>query len=229
MTRPAIPVNPIPLTASATRRGQRQAIERGPTELQRLQKQTSHEKLLEASYLSFAELTYAGTTIDHIVRRAEVNRSTFYRHFDSKFAIAKALFAEFWPRLFAEFDRLDTESPTESEIEEWVTNLLIFYRANKPFYLTLGQIPALEPEGARWEEDVRREIAMRLGRRIPAFRRATSPAESTPELRVRFTMMMNQFEMGVFYLAFRDQGPDRQALMRFTVATLRRFIVEEAG
>ncbi len=151
--------------------------------------------MLEAAYLSFAELTYAGATIDHIVRRAEVNRSTFY---------------------------------DEAEIEEWVGNLLIFYRANKPLYLTLGQIPALEPEGARWEEDVRREIGIRLGGRIPAFRRATSPTESTPQLRIRFMMTMMQFETGVFYLAFRDHGPDRQALMDFTVRTLRRFIVEEA-
>jgi AcrR family transcriptional regulator len=214
---------------STARRTPRTAIERGPTELQRLQKQTSHEKLLEAAYLSFAELTYAGTTIDHIVRRAEVNRSTFYRHFDSKFAIAKALFTEFWPRLFAEFDRLESASPSEAEIEEWISNLLVFYRANKPLYFTLGQIPALEPEGVRWEEDVRREVGIRLGRRIPAFRRATSPTESTPELRVRFTMTMNQFEMGVFWLAFRDQGPDRQALMNFTVGEFRRFIVEEGA
>ncbi len=184
--------------------------------------------MLEAAYLSFAELTYAGATIDHIVRRAEVNRSTFYRHFDGKFSVAKALFAEFWPRLFAEFDRLESSSPDEAEIEEWVGNLLIFYRANKPLYLTLGQIPALEPEGARWEEDVRREIGIRLGGRIPAFRRATSPTESTPQLRIRFMMTMMQFETGVFYLAFRDHGPDRQALMDFTVRTLRRFIVEEA-
>jgi hypothetical protein len=41
-------------------------------------------------------------------------------------------------------------------------------------------------------------------------------------------MTMMQFETGVFYLAFRDHGPDRQALMDFTVRTLRRFIVEEA-
>ncbi len=216
------------MNPSIAPRSPRSPIERGPTELQRLQKQTSHEKLLEAAYLSFAELTYAGTTIDHVVRRAEVNRSTFYRHFDSKFAVAKALFAEFWPRLFAEFDRLESASPSEAEIEEWITNLLIFYRANKPLYFTLGQIPALEPEGARWEEDVRREIAIRLGRRIPAFRRATSATESTPELRIRFMMTMNQFEMGVFYLAFRDNGADRQALMDFTVRTFRNFIVDEA-
>jgi hypothetical protein len=52
--------------------------------------------------------------------------------------------------------------------------------------------------------------------------------ESTPELRIRFMMTMNQFEMGVFYLAFRDNGADRQALMDFTVRTFRNFIVDEA-
>ena len=223
MSRPALSVTTRPLHPA------RPAVERGPTELQRQQKQTSHEKLLEAAYLSFAELSYAQTTIDHIVRRAEVNRSTFYRHFDSKFAVAKALFAEFWPRLFAEFDKLTASDPSEAEIEEWVTNLIIFYRANKPFYMTLGQIPALEPEGSRWEEDVRQEIVSRLGQRIPAFRRAASPAESTSALRVRVHMMMTQFEMGVFYLAFRDQGGDRQALMDFTVRTFREFISEESG
>ena len=207
----------------------RMAGERGPTELQRLQKRTSREKLLEAACLSFAELTYAGTTIDHIVRRAEVNRSTFYRHFDSKFAIAKALFEEFWPRLFAEYDRLTSADPPEAELEDWVTNLLIFYRANRPFFLTLGQIPLLEPKGAEWEERVRQELISSLGRRIPAFRRASSPAEATPELRIRVRMWMIQFEHGIFALAFDDQGADRPALMRFVVGEMRRFIEEERG
>jgi AcrR family transcriptional regulator len=225
MPRSAVSISTKPFPKPAPR----PSAERGPTELQRLQKQTSHEKLLEAAYLSFAELSYAATTVDHVVRRAEVNRSTFYRHFDSKFAIAKALFAEFWPRLFAEFDRLDSSDPSAAEIEEWITSLIIFYRANKPFYMTLGQIPALEPEGSRWEENVRQEIVSRLGQRIPAFRRAASRAESTSELRVRTHMMMTQFEMGVFYLAFRDQGPDRQALLDFTVREFREFIREEAG
>ena len=55
---------------SAHRHTLRPVVERGPTELQQLQKRTSHDKLLEAGRQSFAELTYAGTTIDHIVSRA---------------------------------------------------------------------------------------------------------------------------------------------------------------
>jgi len=226
MKRLAMPPDVRP----ATRPVLRPAVERGPTDLQRLQKRTSHEKLLEAAYLSFAELTYAATTIDHIVRRAEVNRSTFYRHFDSKFAVARALFAEFWPRLFAEFDRLESSDPSESEIEEWIGTLVVFYRENKPLYMTLGQIPTLEPEGARWEENVRTELLTRLGTRIPAFRRATAKGVATPELRVRARIWMSNFEHIVYFLAFGDsQNPDRDALLAYILRETRRFIVEEAG
>lgn len=225
MARTALSVKPKP----AVRPAVRVAVERGPTELQRLQKRTSHDKLLEAAYLSFSELTYAGTTIDHIVRRAEVNRSTFYRHFDSKFAVAKALFEEFWPRLFAEYDGLASVDPSAAEIEDWIANLIVFYRANKPLYFTLGQIPLLEPKGAEWEERVRQQLISSLGRRIPAFRRASSPGESTPELRIKVRMWMIQFEHGVYALAFDDQGADRPALMGYIVGAMRRFIEEERG
>src|SRR5471030_629519 len=141
MRRSALSIEPRPML----RHGLRPAVERGPTELQQLQKRTSHEKLLEAARTAFAELSYAGTTIDHIVSRAAVNRSTFYRHFDSKFALAQDLYSHFWPSLFAAYDLLSSSDPTEDEIEVWVDKLLAFYRANKPLYMTLGQIPLLEP------------------------------------------------------------------------------------
>jgi AcrR family transcriptional regulator len=216
-------------TRPVARQSLRPVIERGPTELQQLQKRTSHEKLLEAGRQSFAELSYAGTTIDHIVSRAAVNRSTFYRHFDSKFALAQDLYTHFWPLLFAEYERLSSADPSAAEIGSWIGHLLAFYRANKPLYLTLGQIPLLEPEGAEWEEKVRLEVIARLGRTIPAFRRATSPAESTSELRVKTRMWMLQFEHAVFRLAYREEGPDTPALLKFVIDDMRRFIREEAG
>jgi AcrR family transcriptional regulator len=224
MRRTALSVEDRP----AHRHSLRPVIERGPTELQQLQKRTSHDKLLEAGRQSFAELTYAGTTIDHIVSRAAVNRSTFYRHFDSKFALAQDLYSHFWPSLFAEYDRLSSTDPGEDEIEDWINHLLAFYRANKPLYMTLGQIPLLEPEGAEWEQNVRNELVSRLGEKIPAFRRASSPTESTTELRVRVAMWMIQFEHGVFRLAYGDESADTPALLRFIVAEMRRLIVEEA-
>ena len=201
---------------------------RGPTELQQLQKRTSHQKLLDATYSAFAELGYPATTIDDIVGRAQVNRSTFYRHFDSKFAVAKALYGQFWPRLFAEYDRLTETDPDEDDIDHWIDGLIEFYRANKPLIVTLGQIPALEPEGARWEEDVRLEIIGRLGGRISAFRRASSPGEANPDRRLRARMCMLLFAPGIYRLSFQDASPERDAIRRYTIAEFRRFIRDGA-
>jgi AcrR family transcriptional regulator len=201
---------------------------RGPTELQQLQKRTSHQKLLDATYSAFSELSYPATTIDDIVGRAQVNRSTFYRHFDSKFAVAKALFSHFWPRLFAEYDRLTEADPTAADIDRWIDELVEFYRANKPLMVTLGQIPALEPEGARWEEDVRREMIGRLGTRIAAFRKASAPGEATPDTEVSARMCMMVFETGVYHLSFMDDTPERDAIRRYTIAEFLRFVREGA-
>ena len=201
---------------------------RGPTELQQLQKRTSHQKLLDATYSALAELGYPATTIDDIVGRAQVNRSTFYRHFDSKFAVAKALYGQFWPRLFAEYDGLTSADPDESDIDHWIDGLVEFYRENKPLIVTLGQIPALEPEGSRWEEDVRQEIIARLGGTIPAFRKASAPGEANPDRRVRARMCMMVFETGIYRLSFQDASPERDAIRRFTIAEFRRFVRESA-
>ena len=201
---------------------------RGPTELQQLQKRTSHQKLLDATYSAFSELSYPATTIDDIVGRAQVNRSTFYRHFDSKFAVAKALYSQFWPKLFAEYDRLTMPDPDEGDLDTWIDELIEFYRANKPLMVTLGQIPALEREGARWEEDVRREIIARLGTRIAAFRKSSAPAEATPDRQVRARMAMMVFETGIYHLSFMDDSLERDAIRRYTITEFLRFIRDGA-
>ena len=202
---------------------------RGPT-LQEQQKQNSRQRILQAAKEVLAETPYAHVAVEDVIARANISRATFYKHFDSKFAVARALFAEFWPRLFAEFDRLESSDPSEAEIEEWIGGLVVFYRENKPLYMTLSQIPTLEPEGARWEENVRAELLTRLGTRIAAFRRATSKAEASSALRVRARMWLMSFEHIVYFLAFGDSAnPDRDALLVYIVRETRTLIVEEAG
>lgn len=200
----------------------------GRTGLQQLQRQSSREKLLAAARDSFAQLSYAGTAVDDIVRRAKVNRSTFYRHFDGKFAVAKALFDAFWPRLFAEYDQLtQSDDPTDREISDWMARLVTFYRANQPFFITIGQISALESEGLQWGETIRLEVVRLLGQRFPAFRRASS-AEATPETRVRARLIMLELEMCVFDLAFHEGAYEPKAVVKVMIGEFRRFLREGA-
>ncbi len=195
----------------------------GRTELQQRQKQSSREKLLAAAREAFAEASYAGAAIDDIVKRAGVNRSTFYRHFDSKFAIAKALFDQFWPRLFAEYSAFaPSDPPTDTEIDRWLDGLIAFYRANRPLFDIIVQLGVLEPEGARWEDTIRQEVIRRLGERIPAFAKALGP-DAPADMRIRVRLLVIQFELCLFALAFTPET-DRAAVVKVLGEQFRDFI-----
>lgn len=196
----------------------------GRTELQQRQKESSREKLLAAAYDAFAESSYAGAAIDDIVKRAGVNRSTFYRHFDSKFAMTKALFDSFWPRLFAEYGAVRPSDPlTDGDLDRWIEGLIGFYRANRPFYGIIVQIASLEPEGMQWEETIRQEVIRLLGARFPAFARASAETASA-DARLRVRMLMIQFEFCVFELAFKPETADRAVIIAFLGEQFRGFL-----
>jgi AcrR family transcriptional regulator len=195
----------------------------GRTELQQRQKQSSREKLLAAAREAFAQSSYAGAAIDDIVKRAGVNRSTFYRHFDSKFAIAKALFDQFWPRLFAEYRSFSpAAAPTDAEIDRWLDGLIGFYRPNRPLFDIIVQIGVLEPEGVRWEETIRQEVIRLLGERNPAFARA-SAADAPADSRIRVRLLMIQLELCLFDLSF-NPAADRAATVLVLGEQFRAFI-----
>src|ERR1700761_2715640 len=186
----------------------------GRTELQQRQKQSSREKLLVAAREAFAEASYAGAAIDDIVKRAGVNRSTFYRHFDSKFAAAKALFEPFWPRLFAQYGSLAPAGaqPTDEEIDRWIDGFLTLYHPNRPLLDISVQIGILEPEGTQWENAIRQGVIRLLGRSIPAVRAAQAEGAS-PDARIRVWLLLMQVELCLFQLAF-DPEADRPATVR---------------
>ncbi len=195
----------------------------GRTELQQRQKQSSRERLVAAARDAFAESSYAATAIDDIVKRADVNRSTFYRHFDSKFAVAKALFDGFWPRLFAEYAAFSPSEPLrDAELADWMERLIAFYHLNQPYFNVITQIGALEPEGVRWEETIRQQVIRLLGRKVPAFSRAVADG-APPELPVRVRMLMINLEMCVYDLAFRGMI-DKDASVRVLAEEFRRFV-----
>ena len=196
----------------------------GRTELQQRQKQTSREKLLAAAREAFAEGSYAGAAIDDIVKRAGVNRSTFYRHFDSKFAAAKALFEPFWPRLFAQYGSLAPAGaqPTDEEIDRWIDGFLTLYRPNRPLLEISVQVGILEPEGAQWERAIRHENIRMLGRNIPAFRAAQAEG-ALPDARIRAWLLLMQTEICLFDFAFNPDA-DRPATVRVLGEQFRAFI-----
>jgi AcrR family transcriptional regulator len=158
------------------------------------------------------------------VKRAGVNRSTFYRHFDSKFAIAKALFEPFWPRLFAQYASFAPSGnlPTDEEIDRWVDGFIALYHPNRPLLDISVQIGVLEPEGTRWENTIRNEVIRLLGRRIPAFKQAGAD-DASADARIRVWLLVMQLELCLFDLAF-NPAADRPATVRVLGEQFRAFI-----
>src|SRR5262245_4073013 len=104
---------PRKTTKSATRKPARASARvrpRGRTRLQQQQKDATRESLLAAATTAFTKTSYAATTVDHIILRAKVSRTSFYRHFDSKWAVARALLDEFGPAVHESWNRLPQEA-----------------------------------------------------------------------------------------------------------------------
>lgn len=66
----------------------------------------SRERLLAAAWELLWLNSYATVSVDDLCRRAEVNKGSFYHHFDSKVALAQAAFAQQWDELRPALDAI---------------------------------------------------------------------------------------------------------------------------
>jgi AcrR family transcriptional regulator len=102
-------------------------------------------KLLEAAHSVFETHSYSGASVDLIVDKAGVSRTTFYRHFDGKLPVAIALFEKLEPVLTAEWQRLlRSPVPSRPEIQRWIVRQLEILDADKTLISTLRHVDATE-------------------------------------------------------------------------------------
>lgn len=88
------------------------------------------EKITDGLLKLMNEKPFEEITISDIVRRAEVGRASFYRHFDSKEAVVRHHLA----RLLKEWGR---EFEAEGKLEELGPSLLRHFYGHRNFYLLL--------------------------------------------------------------------------------------------
>jgi AcrR family transcriptional regulator len=147
---------------------------RGRSALQLEQLLASRQKILDAAQQAFFEHSYATTTVEDLLRRADIGRATFYRHFTSMFEVAKGLIERFKPSMFAFFDELAAlGAPTQPQVEDWIRHFLEIYRETRPFMVLLLEVSAAEPAFFPILTDLDSQYMARLGAGIPAFRRAS--------------------------------------------------------
>jgi len=121
------------------------------------------DKILEAALNCFAQHGYSATRIRDIAERAEVSEAALYRHYESKEAVAQALFAEYLQEYSARLQQVATsQQPPQAKLQEVVRLCLATYReqpAGFSFVLlnTPTFIPRL-PAGTIYPLDVVEQI-----------------------------------------------------------------------
>jgi AcrR family transcriptional regulator len=195
----------------------------GPT-LQERQKQKSRESILQAAKAVLAEKSYAAMAIEDVTARANVSRATFYKYFDSKFAIGRALHAEFAPRLSAVYDILMSYvDPTEAELVDWIKQVVELYRQEKDLIVTFAPMLATEPAFHPIMIGIIRETELRWAKRIPAFRLPASDAPEAMRARIESRLLLRQLNDFCYEVAIFDWPIDVTEGCRIMAGYFRAF------
>jgi AcrR family transcriptional regulator len=193
--------------------------------LQERQKQRSREAILQAAKEIFSEKSYATAAIEDVIARAGVSRATFYKYFDSKFALGRELHAAFSPRLAAVFDELLTfDNPTEQDLIDWIKRLVDLYRAEKNQIVTSAHMLAIEPGFYAIMIDIIRDIEKSWAKRIPAFRVSGSNAPEAMRAAIESRLLLRQLNDFCYEVAVFDWRIDITEGARILAGYFRDFI-----
>ena len=166
---------PDTATAATSRRARPNARGRAGVKhaRQEQQKQDSRQRILEATKTVLADIPYALMAVEDVIAEAQVSRTTFYRHFDSKFAIFKELHGPFLAALYGVYDGLGRHpDPTLEQLGDWVRAFLDFYRTEIILVRAFWNIYSIEPDFNPIAEHITETICRRLAATLPAFRRS---------------------------------------------------------
>jgi AcrR family transcriptional regulator len=185
------------------------ARRRRPGEPQREQKEVTRRKLLEAAQTVFEIHPYYAASVDMIAEQAGVSRTTYYRHFDSKLAIALALFANLEPQLKSEWKEILTNpNPLLADVQSWVARMVEASATNRVMGWIFWQIEAIEPEVQankfRYYEE--------LFEMIPPDRIAS--IESLAVFKAKFLLLLLQIDQFLYLLCARNWEMDPEPLMK---------------
>jgi AcrR family transcriptional regulator len=208
-------------------RGLRRTRRSGHTRLQQEQKETVRRQLLDAAQAAFAELSYVGTGVEDIATRAGVSRTSFYRHFDSKWAIACALIEAIKPEIYALWAGLAAGgNPGARQLREWLDRFLGYIAAHRSLMITIREVETNEYQSFIAVMATHAQIIELLAAGIPAFRPAAQAGPEHEAARVAAHMLLMQFDQFCYVLGVRGWAVDRQIAIDVMVRNFRRFLAD---
>jgi len=189
------PPRNVAATAASARRLRPNARGRagGKRTRQEQQKQDSRQRILDAAKMVLAYMPYALMAVEDVIAAAQVSRTTFYRHFDSKFAIFKELHNPFLMALYGVYDGLGRHpDPTVEQIADWVRSFLDFYRTEIILVRAYWHIYSIEPEFNPIAETTTETICRRLAETLPAFRRSLADDPKGMAARIEARLLLQE-------------------------------------
>ena len=199
----------------------------GRTKLQQEQKQETRERLLRAAEGVFAKRSYAAASVEDIILASGASRASFYRHFDSKWAIASALCGEVMPEAWQLWDELaQCARPGESVIKDWLRRRLALYHRHRSMFSMMREAVALEPAGAAAVTRTHDEVIHVLASGISAFKRALARTPAGQLARIRACLLLMQLDEFTYTLAVRGWDVNNEIAIDVMSAQIQTFIDE---
>jgi len=220
-----------PKTASARRaRPNARGRAGGKRTRQEQQKQDSRQRILEAAQKVLADLPYALMAVEDVIAEAQVSRTTFYRHFDSKFAIFKELHRPFLAALYEVYDGLGRHpDPTVEQIGEWVRSFLDFYRTEIILVRAYWHIYAIEADFNPIAENITETICRRLAATLPAFHLSIGEGDRAMVAKIEAHLLLQGINNFGIEAVARNWDLDTDIAVGVLARRIRAFLTDYAA
>lgn len=192
---------------------------------QEQQKQDSRQRILDAAQKVLVDLPYALMAVEDVIAEAQVSRTTFYRHFESKFAIFSELHRPFLAALYEVYDGLARHpDPTVDQICEWVRSFLDFYRSEIILVTAFWQIYSIEPDFNPIAENITETICGRLAPTLPAFRKSLSDDDDAMMAKIEAHLLLQDINNFGLEAVVRKWDLDTDKAIVILARRIRAFI-----
>ena len=197
---------------------------------QEQQKQDSRQRILEAAQKVLADLPYALMAVEDVIAEAQVSRTTFYRHFDSKFAIFKELHRPFLAALYEVYDGLGRHpDPTVEQIGEWVRSFLDFYRTEIILVRAYWHIYAIEADFNPIAENITETICRRLAATLPAFHLSIGEGDRAVVAKIEAHLLLQGINNFGIEAVARNWDLDTDIAVGVLARRIRAFLTDYAA
>ncbi|RVT91336.1 TetR/AcrR family transcriptional regulator [Sphingomonas crocodyli] len=191
------------------------------------QRQRTRAAIIAGARTLFSGTPYLRATVEDILEAASVSRATFYQHFDSKTALAFAIYDEMRPEVRAQFDAIaDIDPADEGAVRGWLENYVALYVRHRYVTSLLAQLQLFEPSFRATLHKDRDAFIDRLSAAGIAGFTDTKGDGAALERRVRARLMFHRLTFTASEVAQDDalSPGEKRAYVDATAADFRAFL-----